>query len=50
MQGNYETKSKGEEEEKKRKEKETLCTRREFEVEYLNIYCKSGWMEKYVLE
>ena len=39
-----------EREKKKRKEKETLCIRKEFEVEYLNKYCKSGWMEKYVLE
>ena len=37
-------------EKKKRKGKETLCISKEFEVEYLNIDCKSGWMEKYVLE
>ena len=30
------------EKKKRRKEKETLCIRKEFEVEYLNKYCKSG--------
>ena len=29
-------------EKKKSKEKETLCIWKQFEVEYLNKYCKSG--------